>query len=188
MRTEQWIGLLVALVVVGMAVWLMRRSWLRRTKRDETLSAYELPSEHGAPVLETEVLYVATTPVGEPLERLAVQGLAFRGAARIEVLPEGVVLRIAGEPANFLPAEHLVSAGPASYAIDRGVEPDGLIAVTWIVRRSDALDAAARPARVDSYLRARFPGDSARIIAAINDIAAAPPAPRPDQESEASDD
>lgn len=185
MRTEQWIGLIVAVVIVGMAAWLMRRSWKRRTNRDEALSTSELPAEHGAPLLETEVLYVATTPVGEPLERLAVQGLAFRGAARIEVLPEGVVLRIAGEPANFLPADGIVSAGVASYAIDRGVEPDGLIAITWIVRLADA---AAPPPRVDSYLRARFPGDSARIIAAINDIAAAPPAPRPEQESEASDD
>lgn len=187
MRTEQWIGLVVAVVVVGMAAWLMRRSWMRRTERDETLSAYELPAEHGAPMLETEVLYVATTPVGEPLERLAVQGLAFRGAARIEVLPEGVVLRIAGESANFLPADRIVSAGTASYAIDRGVEPDGLIAVTWIVRLADS-DGAGVPRCVDSYLRARFPGDTARIIAAVNDIAAAPVAPRPEQESEASDD
>ncbi len=188
MRTEQWIGLLVAVVIVGMAAWLMRRSWKRRTTRDEALSAYELPAEHGVPVLETEVLYVATTPVDEPIERLAVQGLAFRGAARIEVLPEGVVLRIAGEPANYLPAERIVSAGAASYAIDRGVEPDGLIVITWIVRLAHSADVTAVPPRVDSYLRARFPGDSARIIAAVNDIAAAPPAPRPDQESEASDD
>ena len=41
---------------------------------------------------------------------------------------------------------------------------------------------------VDSYLRTRYPGDSARIIAAVNDIAAARTAPRPEQESEASDD
>jgi hypothetical protein len=43
---------------------------------------------------------------------------------------------------------------------------------------------------VDSYFRARYPGDSVRIIAAVNDIAAAHVATRPDQqqESEASDD
>jgi len=188
MRLEQWIGLLVAVVIVGMAAWLMRRSWKRRTTRDETLSAFELPDEHGEPILETEVLYVATTPVGEPLERLAVQGLAFRGAAHLEVLPEGVVLRIAGEVANFLPAERIVSAGEASFAIDRGVEPEGLVAITWFVQLAHPTDTQAVAPRVDSYLRARYPGDSARIIAAVNDIAAAPTEPRPDQESEASDD
>jgi hypothetical protein len=182
---SRWIGALVAVLIVGIAAWLMVRSWKRRTRRDETLSAYPLPSSHGAPVLETEVLYVATTPVGQPLERLAVQGLAFRGAAHIEVLPEGVVLRIAGEPANFLPAERIVSAGEASFAIDRGVEPEGLVAISWIVQASDPEQTAPY---VDSYLRARYPGDSARIIAAVNDIAAARSALRPDQESEASDD
>jgi hypothetical protein len=44
---------------------------------------------------------------------------------------------------------------------------------------------------VDSYLRCRYPGDNARLIAAVNDIAATPAASRPDAEnaeSEASDD
>jgi hypothetical protein len=182
---DRWVGVLVAVVIVGIAAWLMVRSWKRRAKRDESISAYPLPSVHGEPLLETEVLYVATTPIGQPLERLAVQGLAFRGAAHLEVLREGVVLRIAGEAANFLPADRISAAGAASYAIDRGVEPEGLAVISWIVRVDDPERVAPF---VDSYLRARYPGDTARIIAAVNDIAAARLAPRPDQESEASDD
>jgi hypothetical protein len=182
---DKWVGILVAVVIVGLAGWLMWRSWRRRTTRDETMSAYPLPATHGEPLLETEVLYVATTPVGEPLERLAVQGLAFRGTAHLEVLPEGVVLRIAGEPANFLPADRISAAGEASYAIDRAVEPEGLVAISWIVQVDDPVRVAPF---VDSYLRARYPGDTGRIIAAVNDIAAARVAPRPQQESEASDD
>src|SRR5690606_21402947 len=113
------------------------------------------------------------------------QGLAFRGAAHLEVLPEGLLIRIAGEPAIFLPADRIVEAGAATYVIDRGVEPEGLIAVTWIVQVDDPERVAPH---VDSTFRARYPGDPARIIAAVNDIAAAPMAPRPEQESEASDD
>lgn len=182
---DKWVGVLVAVVIVGVAAWLMVRSWRRRTVRDETLSAYPMPTEHGDPALETEVLYVATTPVGQPIERLAVQGLAFRGAAHLEVWPEGVVIRIAGESANFIPAERIVSAGAATYVIDRGVEPEGLVAIQWMVQVHDPERVAPQ---VDSYFRARYPGDSARIIVAVNDIAAAPMAPRPEQESEASDD
>jgi hypothetical protein len=59
------------------------------------------------------------------------------------------------------------------------------VAVTWIANVGDPEQA---PPHVDSYLRARYPGDSARIIAAVNDIAAARSASRPEQESEASDD
>jgi hypothetical protein len=182
---DKWIGVLVSVAIVGLAAWLMVRSWRRRTRRDASLTSYPLPAVLGSPLLETEVLYVATTPTGQPLERLAVDGMAFRGAAHIEIAPDGVVLRIAGEAASFLPADRLVSAGGASYAIDRGVEPEGLVAITWIAHVADP-DATAP--HVDSYLRARYPGDSARIIAAVNDIAAARSASRPEKESEASDD
>ncbi|GAA1754665.1 PH-like domain-containing protein [Agromyces humatus] len=181
---DKWIGGIVAVVVVAVIVWLMYRSWRHRTVRDESLTSYPLPESPGAPALEAEVLYVATTPVGDPLERLAVKGLAFRGAAHVEVVSPGVILRIAGESTTFIPAARLVGASTASYTIDRGVEPDGLVALTWSPRAADETEPARR---VDSYLRARYAGDAARIIRAVNDIAAAPAVPRPEHESEASD-
>ncbi|GAA1506140.1 hypothetical protein GCM10009761_05100 [Agromyces terreus] len=184
---DKWIGAVVAIVVVAGLAWLAWRSWRRRVARDETLSAYEVPELAGAARFEAEVLYVATTPIATPLERLAVDGLAFRGAGRIEVFDEGLVLRIAGERASFVPADRLVSAGEATFAIDRGVELGGLVAVSWIVELHDADPDRIAP-YVDSYLRARNPGDSARIIAAVNDIAAARPVLQPHHESEASDD
>ncbi|MBM7830412.1 hypothetical protein JOE59_001117 [Agromyces cerinus] len=196
---DKVIGTLVAVAVVALVGWLMYRSWKRRTVRDESLGSYPVPAAHGAPVVDAEVLYVATTPLGEPLERLAVHGLAFRGSGHLEVLPEGLILRIAGESLTFIPADRLVGAQLASYAIDRGVEPEGLIALTWIAQERGAAEPVEP--RVDSYVRARYPGDPARIIQAVNDIAAAPPAPRPEediaaapaaprpeQESEASND
>ena len=195
---DKAIGIVVAVAIVAVAGWLMLRSWKRRTVRDETLGSYPVPAVHGAPVLDAEVLYVATTPIGEPLERLAVHGLAFRGSGHVEVLPEGVILRIAGESTTFIPADRLAGAQLASFAIDRGVEPEGLVALTWIAREQGTLEPTEP--RVDSYVRARYPGDPARIIQAVNDIAAAPAprsehdiaaapaALRPEQESEASND
>jgi|GEM_PF-231517 len=183
---SRWIGALVAVVIVAAAAWLMWRSWRRRTARDETLAAYGPPADPGSTILEVEALYVATTPEGDPLERLAVEGLAFRGSARVEVHRMGVLLRIAGELPSFIPAERITAAGTATYAIDRGVEPEGLVALTWIV---DDRSEPEVPTKVDSYLRCRYPGDSARFVAAVNEIAAAPDAPQPDaEESEASDD
>jgi hypothetical protein len=184
-----WIvGTVIAVALVTAAGWLMFRSWQRRTVRDEGLAAYPTPAGLGAPTLEVEALYVATTPEADPLERLAVEGLAFRGSARLELHAEGVLLRIAGERPSFIPADRIAGAGAATYAIDRGVEPEGLVALTWIV---DDRSEPETPTRVDSYLRCRYPGDSARLIAALDDIAAAPEALRPDAEnaeSEASDD
>lgn len=178
----------VAAVVVGVVAWLMLRSWRRRTVRDESIAAYAPPASLGMPTLEVEALYVATTPEAQPLERLAVEGLAFRGAAHVEVHPSGVLLRIAGELSSWLPADRIAGAGTASYAIDRGVEPEGLVALTWI---ADDRSEPEIPTRVDSYLRCRYPGDNARLVAAVNDIAATLTVSRPDAEnaeSEASDD
>ncbi|WP_394552220.1 hypothetical protein ACDF64_15330 [Agromyces sp. MMS24-JH15] len=173
------IGAVVALLVVAGAAWLMLRSFRSRQERDAVLTAHPMPATLGAPSLECEALYVATTPAGEPLERLAMPGLAFRGSARVEVVPEGVVLRIAGEPASFVPADKLVGAAPATWVIDRSVEPEGLVSITWIAAEEEP---GEHPAVVDSYLRARYAGDSAAIIATITDIATAvlPQAPTDD--------
>ncbi|WP_395243026.1 hypothetical protein ACGGZK_12815 [Agromyces sp. MMS24-K17] len=180
-----WIGALIAVVIVGGALWLMLRSWRSRTQRDAELSAYPLPTGLGQAGVDCEVLYVATTPEGKPLERLALAGLAFRGSGRVEVAPEGLVIRVAGEAPSFIPADRLVGAVRATWAIDRTVEPEGLVAVTWLANQSEPGDD---PVRVDSYLRARYPGDAAGIIAAVTDIAAAPAASRPaPQENEASE-
>ncbi|WP_127793556.1 hypothetical protein [Agromyces sp. LHK192] len=176
------IGIVVAVVIVGGAAFLMWRSWKRRTVRDAAMRAYPVPTVLGEAGVDVEVLYVATTPVGRPLERLAVEGLAFRGSGHLAVHPEGLLLRIAGEQPSFVPRERLVGAGPASFAIDRGVEPEGLVAITWIVDEDTGPDAV--PTHVDSYLRARFPGDAGRIITAVTDIAAAHVTLRPDAESE----
>ena len=181
---DKWIGAAVAVAVVALAAWLMWRSWRRRSVRDEGMSGYQVPPERSAPSLDIEVLYVATTPVGDPHERLALPGLGFRGSARVEVFREGVLLRIAGESSTFIPADRIIGVGRASFVIDRGVEPEGLVAITWIPATREPAEAEPR---VDSYLRARYPGDPARIIAAVDDIAAAPAAPRPEPESEASD-
>lgn len=183
------VGALVGVLVVGLAGWFMWRSWRRRSRRDAELGAYPVPAGLGEPAVDVEALYVATTPVGEPLERLALPGLGFRGAAHVEVHPEGLLLRIVGEQPSFVPTTRLVGAGTATYVIDRSVEPEGLVAVTWIPAGAEAstppeasaAHAAAEPStQVDSYLRARFPGDAARVIAAVNELAAAASSPRPD--------
>lgn len=181
------VGGIVAVLVVGAAVVLMWRSWRRRTRRDAGLGTYAVPTALGAAALDVEALYVATTPADQPLERLALTGLAFRGAAHVEVHSEGILLRVVGEQPSFIPASALSGAGTATYTIDRGVEPEGLVAVTWRPEASEA-GAADTPTHVDSYLRARYPGDAARLIAAVNDLAAAAPAPRPESKERNTND
>jgi hypothetical protein len=132
----------VALVLLGLGVW----AWMRRTRRDAGLAAPvgELPAD--AHVRATfSGLYVATTRHGEPLERLAIRGLAFRSKADVTVADEGVALDLRGQPRMLLARAALVDAGQATVAIDRVVERDGLARISWRVDDATVVDTYLRP-------------------------------------------
>jgi len=152
----------IAVALLFSLVW----AWVRRTRRDRGLTAPfgEAPSQ----ALVRAVfpgLYVATTRHAEPLERVAIKGLGFRSRADVTVTDAGVALDLTGQPRVFLPLDRLEAAAQATVAIDRVVEPDGLVRIDW---RTD--DGTV----VDSYFR---PQDaSARAVAdAITDLLAPTP-------------
>lgn len=157
MTRDVAIAIMVALALLLIVLGLI--AWRRRTRRDATLEAPvgELPA--GARTTATASgFYVATTRHGEPLERLAIAGLGFRSRVDVTVTDRGVALDLPGQPRMLLPRDRITSAERATVAIDRVVEPGGLVRVTWLAERHDA-----EPEQVDSYLR---PQDgSARALA-----------------------
>jgi hypothetical protein len=150
------------LVMIGVAVLLVAIgvfAWWRRTRRDATLVAPvgELP-DGARTTYSSSGFYVATTRHGEPLERLAIARLGFRSRADVTVTERGVALDLVGQPRIVLGTDRLVSAELATVAIDRVVEPGGLVRLVWNADRTDGTRE-----QVDSYLR---PQDgSARALA-----------------------
>lgn len=145
----------VALLLVGSGVW----AWRRRSRRDAGLTAPvgEIPAD-AVEIAAASGFYVATTRHDEPLERLAIRGLGFRSRADVTVTTAGVALDLPGQPRLFLPVDRIVSVDRATVAIDRVVERDGLVRISWRGAAADGADTA-----VDSYLR---PQDvSARTLA-----------------------
>jgi hypothetical protein len=151
----------VVIVVFG-AMWL---GWRRRARRDSALQPATIPRELGTIHLDTDLFYVATTEHAQPLERLAIRGLSFRGRAHVTVADSGVAIGVSGEPDVFIPAHVIDSVATANVTIDRVVESDGLVRLSWhITAGSDSGPL------VDSYLRTIDPGDRAKLIAAVNII------------------
>lgn len=151
---------ILAVVVIVLALAIV--GWRRRVKRDTASGGgYSTPGTLSVPTAEAEVLYVATTRAGQHLERLALPGLAFRGAATVTVRPEGVTLAVTGEPDVFVPAAVVSEVGVASVAIDRAVERDGLLRLGWTTSGGVA---------ADSYFRVVDPAGRAQLAAAIHDI------------------
>jgi hypothetical protein len=124
-------GLIVALVLAAIlaVMWL---AWRSRVRRDASIVVPDVP-EGFIPVSSVDVLYVATTEAGRPLERLAIRGLAFRARAVLSIAPSGAVLAIPGERPAFIAASSLTSVDATNVAIDRVVESDGLIRLGWSI-------------------------------------------------------
>jgi hypothetical protein len=160
------------LVVVAAALMLV--GWRARRQRQSGVTApLQVPATLGASTLDVDGWYVATTPVDEPLERIAVHGLGFRARATVSVHPEGIVLERRGSDAVHLPSGDLRTAGRATWAIDRVVEPEGLIVIGWMLGSTP----------VDTYLRLPDRTDAEQLLAAVTDmLPGSAPTPDPAEE------
>ncbi|MFD4960781.1 hypothetical protein [Microbacterium sp. NPDC058389] len=144
MTREGALAIMIA-VAVGLLAALVW-AWWRRTRRDAAFTAPvgEIPG--GAHELgEFAALYVATTRHGDPLERLAIAGLGFRSRSDVTVTDAGVALDLTGQPRVFLAADRIADVGQSTVAIDRVVEPDGLVRLAWRLDDGTVVDSYLRP-------------------------------------------
>ncbi|BDV30577.1 hypothetical protein [Microbacterium terricola] len=137
------------LVMIGAAVLilgLIAFGWWRRTRRDRGLTAPVGELAADATTLGVfPALYVATTRHGEPLERLAIRGLGFRSRADVTVTTAGVALDLTGRPRVVIGRDAIVEVAQATVAIDRVVERDGLVRLTWRIDPATTVDSYLRP-------------------------------------------
>lgn len=130
---------IVVLAVVGMFL-----GWRARVAKNEGLSVPSpVPESTGETLATGTGLYVATTLAAQPFERVAAHGLGFRARASITVSRDGIAIDAAGRQPYFIATTALDAVERATWAIDKAVEPGGLVVVTW--RLGDTL--------LDSYFR-----------------------------------
>lgn len=164
--------LLVVIVVLALAIV----GWRRRVRRDAPAGGgYPAPETASTATATSEVLYVATTKAGEPLERLALPGLSYRGRGTVEVSADGVQLRVTGEQPVFIPAAALSGIGASTVAIDRVVERDGLVRLGW---------TTSGGAAADSYFRVVDPAGRSLLTSAVEKIVPADSTPGDSTERE----
>ena len=160
--TQELSGLLmVALAVLALsgAAW----GWKRRKASYRDWAEFFTWCEPGADVRDAqECLYVGTSEAGLPLQRVAVGPLSYRAKATLGFSANGLVLDIRGAEPLLVPYSGSVVAGRATWTIDRGVEPDGLLMVQW----------SLGPHRVESYFR-MVDSNLEPIVSTINEAAGA---------------
>lgn len=143
---ERLIPTVIILVVLAGVLVLMWFGWRARRRRDAGLPPIAEPdAELGAPDLELhDIHYVATTRAEDPLDRIAIDPLAYRGRATIGVYSRGVVLQVAGSRPAFIPRAAIESTGTATATVDRAVERDGLLIIRWRLSAEQRADTALR--------------------------------------------
>ena len=152
--------LLVIWIVLGLVlVGLLPLGWWRRKRRQGNLvQPLAAPATLGDVMGSFGGKYVATTIAGDPLNRVAVRGLGFRGSAMLTISTDGILLEIAGSKGAWIPLADLRGTRRATWTIDRVVEPDGMNLLEWMLG-----DTA-----VDTYLRMDDPAAVDRALATLN--------------------
>jgi hypothetical protein len=180
----------IAIAVAVLVIVAMYFSWRRRGRRDSGFTPLtQLPADLGSQLATIAGFYVATTVHGKPFERMAVSGLGFRSRVDLGIWEAGLVLSIPAQSEIFVPAGSIERTEPATWAIDRVVERDGLVLVSWRLpvaptaaasgfapgRASGAVAGAGAAndsaTTVDSYFRIVDHGEKVRFFEAIHRIA-----------------
>ncbi|WBU38655.1 PH-like domain-containing protein [Homoserinibacter sp. YIM 151385] len=154
------VAAVIVIAVIALALGLMALGWRRRRARQADLpelAAAPADAELGDVHFAASALHVATTRSGDAYDRIAVRGLGFRSAADLTVADAGLVLALTGQPVRLIPVAALEGVARATWTIDRAVERDGLVRVTW--RLGDA--------RLDSDFRTEDPAALVRALGRI---------------------
>jgi hypothetical protein len=155
----RWLEGAIILALVAALFVAMVRTWRTRARKQaEAVPPVPVPTGLGPAAGSWDGLTVATTRADQPLERITAGGLGFRARGGVTVHRTGVVLHHAGAPDRWIDAGDVRGADRATWAIDRVVEPGGLVRLRWTA-------TGARGATdLDTYFR--FPeGDAAALVA-----------------------
>lgn len=160
---------LVWVVLATGLLTFMAIAWRARIKRDAGLK--QPAAGLSGKVLEhfSKVGYVSTTPVGDPLERIALSGLSFKGWAELKVLQDGVVIEVVGEDPVEIPCERVSGTATTSGRIGKVVESGGLSLLVW--QATDGNEVRY----LESSFRFATPSEQRRFDTAVALIAEAPP-------------
>ncbi|MBN9613728.1 MAG: hypothetical protein J0H64_09800 [Actinobacteria bacterium] len=126
-RTTFMIFMIAIVAIAFIAMWI---AWRARARRDSGVL--------GSAALSGEVLarfdhlqYVSTTPVGDPMGRVAAPGLRYRGPAELTVRRDGVTIDVAGEPPLHLNRAQIDGTAAAGRRAGKAVEAEGLALLRW---------------------------------------------------------
>jgi hypothetical protein len=126
---DKVIGASIAVLLLVLALTFMALAWRARMRQGTRYHIW--PALTGDVLESVDVLYVATTLGTNSLERIALRGFTYRGFAKLEIFANGVQVRLSTNDILSIPAEAFRRYEFSQVAIDKVVEKEGLIGLTW---------------------------------------------------------
>lgn len=136
-------ALVVAVIVL--AIWAMRRSWIRRSVADADLRLDPVPAQLEAG-RTAPGRYLGTSPAGQWMRRVVAAGLGAVGTGSAMVNRQGVLIMRNAEPHIWLSAADLVAVEIGRGIAGQVAEKDGVVLWTWH-RDERTLTTGFRPSR-----------------------------------------
>ena len=154
---------IISLTLFTLLALLALRAWRKRAadQAEEFSAPLEALEFFGELLAQANAFYVATTRGVNHLERINAYGLGARGLARILIFTEGVLIVRNGERPLAIHRAQLTEIAFTQVAIDKVVEPDGLVLVSWI---NDGVSLATHLRIVDSVDRSTISNVLQQII------------------------
>ena len=154
-RTEFAIVMILIAAAIFVMMWW---GWRARARRAAAIRISEAPIVGEIIASFASVQYVSTTPLGKPLDRASITGLAYKGAAVLEVATDGVSLQVAGERPVLIPAADVLGASRADGRVGKAVEAGGISVLEWRALSGEELE---------SGFRFQQPGEQREFAAAV---------------------
>lgn len=155
--------LLLALLCVFI-FWAMWVGWSARKKRQQgTGTLTDVPARYDdAPsVLAVPGVYIATTVMGDWLDRIATNTLGVKAAGTALVYDDAVIIARDGARDLWIPASDIIAVRSESGMAGKFVEKEGLCVISW------TLNGQA----VDTGFRTQFVADKKSLLTALHQIA-----------------
>ncbi|MDO4898682.1 MAG: hypothetical protein Q3965_05165 [Rothia sp. (in: high G+C Gram-positive bacteria)] len=155
--------LLLALLCL-LIFWLMRAGWVSRQKRQEgTGDLTPVPEryENAESSLAVPGTYVATTVMGDWLDRIATNTLGVKANGTFFIFEDAAVIARDGAEDIWIPASEIIAVRTEAGMTGKFVEKNGLIIVSWNLNST----------KVDTGFRTRFAADKASLVTALSLIA-----------------
>ena len=125
---------IISLSIFALLAGLALRAWRKRASEqaDEFSAPLEALEFFGEVLAQAKAFYVATTREINHLERVSAYGLGARGIAQVLVFTEGLLIVRNGERPLAIDRSQLTAVELTQVAIDKAVEADGLVSVSWV--------------------------------------------------------